>query len=163
MAFWTVFCPERVRELNPSVGGYSMQRALYEFAGFLAASWRLANGDARIPTSHGILDEALHELQLQSLVPQPYRDVISFGNTRVGFRCYELPEILYCAQANLLTSEPNPTYLTTSVQIDEDTARRLVKRLGISPMVAREFGKQLSEEAKKAQQSVESSEASEVA
>jgi hypothetical protein len=127
-----------------------MQRKLYELAGFLAASWRLANNDAPMPTSHGILDEALFELR--EVLPEKYREPISFGNTRVGFRCYELPEKLYCAQANLLTNESNTIYLTTAVQIDEDAARRLVKRLGLSPEEARAFGAQLCEHANKARQ-----------
>lgn len=136
-------------------------RTLYEFAEYLAASWRLANGEARMPTSHGILDEAL--CKLQSELPERFRDVLSFGNTRVGFRCYELPQILYCAQANLLTSEPNPTYLTTSIQIDEDAARRIVKRLDLIPAEAKRFGKELSLKSGEAQQRFESEHAPEAA
>jgi hypothetical protein len=93
-------------------------REHFEFAEFLASAWRLAqeqDEEARIPTSHGILDQALFDLRDE--LPERLRDVLSFGNTRIGFRFYELPSILYCAQANLLTSVPNPTYLTTVVQI----------------------------------------------
>jgi hypothetical protein len=119
-------------------------REHFEFAEFLAAAWRLATSDAndkRIPTSHGILDQALYELRGQ--LPRRYRDVLTFGNTRIGFRCYELPDILYCAQANLLTSEPNPTYLTTAVQISEGTARRILRRQKLDLAEGREFGAQL--------------------
>lgn len=118
-------------------------RELFEMAEFLAASWRLANGDERMPTSHGLLDEALHET-LNDLPPR-FRELLSFGNTRVGFRCYELPDILYCAQANLLTSEPNPTYLTTAVQVDEGTARRLIKRQSHDVGQAAQFGRKLKQ------------------
>lgn len=137
-------------------------REYYELAEYLTASWRLANGgDVRMPTSHGILDEALFELR--DALPEKFRDAISFGNTRVGFRCYELPQILYCAQANLLTSEPNPTYLTTSIQIDEDAARRLVKRHGLSPRDAKAFGERLSLKTREARQRLDQGTASEAA
>jgi hypothetical protein len=129
-------------------------RDLFEFAGFLASAWKLANPEDRLHTSHGILDAALYDLRDQ--LPERFRDVLSFGNTRVGFRCYELPDVLYCAQANLLTSEPNPTYLTTSVQIEEGTARRLLRRQSISPDLAREFGARLKAATERARLQAES-------
>jgi len=120
-------------------------REYFELAEFLAAAWRLAigDGDARLPTSHGVLDQALFDLRDD--LPEKLRNVLSFGNTRIGFRCYELPEILYCAQANLLTSEPNPTYLTTSVQIGQDTARQMLRRRKIGPEFGKRFGLKLIE------------------
>jgi hypothetical protein len=116
-------------------------RDLFEFAEFLTSAWKLANDGERLPTSHGVLDAALFELKDQ--LPQRFHDTLSFGNTRVGFRCYELPDVLYCAQANLLTSEPNPTYLTTQVQIEQGTARRLMRRQNIGADAASAFGKHL--------------------
>jgi len=119
-------------------------REHFEFAEFLAAAWRLANtgnNNERMPTSHGILDKALYELQNE--LPERFKGVLSFGNTRIGFRCYELPDILYCAQANLLTSEPNPTYLTTAVQIEKETAKRILRRRNIEPTIGEEFGAKL--------------------
>jgi hypothetical protein len=116
-------------------------RDLFEFAEFLAAAWKLANGDERLPTSHGILDAALYAIRDE--LPERFRETLSFGNTRIGFRCYELPDVLYCAQANLLTSEPNPTYLTTTIQIEEGTARRLLRRQHLPAEVGRQFGEQL--------------------
>jgi hypothetical protein len=119
-------------------------REHFEFAEFLAAAWRLANpepDDKRMPTSHGILDQALYELRKE--IPAKFRNTLSFGNTKIGSRCYGLPDILYCAQANLLTSEPNPIYLTTSVQIGEGTARRILRRRNIEPKIGQEFGVKL--------------------
>jgi len=116
---------------------------LYELAEFLVASWRLANPDMKMPTSHGILDAALD--RVKDKLPERFRGKLTFGNTRVGFRCYELPQILYCAQANLLTSEPNPTYLTTEVQISDETALVLLYRRHLDPNDAENFGKELRE------------------
>lgn len=123
-------------------------RDLFEMAEFLAASWKLANGDDRMPTSHGFLDNALFELREE--LPDQFQDKLSFGNTRVGFRCYELPQILYCAQANLLTTEPNPNYLTTTIQIDAGVARRLLKRQNVDVEKARTFGRRLKDAADRA-------------
>jgi hypothetical protein len=125
-------------------------RKIFEFAEFLACAWRLAASNDRIPTSHGILDQALFDLKNE--LPIEFRDELTFGNTRVGFRCYELPDILYAAQANLLTSEPNPTYLSTSVQIDESTARRLLMRRQIAPELAKKFGDHLRARASEIQE-----------
>lgn len=122
-------------------------REIYEFAEFLSSAWRLANKDERIPTSHGVLDQALYEMKEK--LPGNFRDLLTFGNTRVGFRCYELPDILYAAQANLLTSEPNPTYLTTAVQIDDTVASMLLRRRRVDANQATAFAKELSERAKR--------------
>lgn len=136
-------------------------RELFEIAEFLAASWKLANPEERMPTSHGVLDEALYAVK--DLLPEAYREVLTFGNTRVGWRCYELPQILYCAQANLLTSEPNPTYLTTSIQIDPGAARRLLKRRSLPIPEARQFGERLKAASDAAKQRVENEAAAEFA
>jgi hypothetical protein len=120
-------------------------RELFEFAEFLTSAWRLANPHDRMPTSHGILDQALWELRDQ--LPCKFQNTLTFGNTRVGFRCYELPEILYCAQANRLSSEPNSNYLTTEIQIQDETARRFLRRHGVDASDAREFGDALKKAA----------------
>ncbi|MGO6747288.1 hypothetical protein ACCS93_33310 [Rhizobium ruizarguesonis] len=122
-------------------------REIYEFAEFLASAWRLANKDERIPTSHGVLDQALYEMKEE--LPAKFQDLLTFGNTRVGFRCYELPDILYAAQANLLTSEPNPTYLTTAVQIDDTVANMLLRRRRVDVPEAIGFAKELARHTKR--------------
>lgn len=113
----------------------------FDGAEILASLWRLGAGDERLPTSHGILDVALKEC-LEAL-PRALRDNLSFGVTGVGLRCYELPDILLAAQEALLTTEPNPTYLSTMVTLDESSARQLALSHGIKPADAREIGRQL--------------------
>jgi hypothetical protein len=116
----------------------------YEIAELLTALWRLGRSEEdRLPTSHGILDRALKDC-LGDL-PEPLRNGLSFGETGVGLRCYELPEILLAAQEALLTSEPNPTYLSTMVTLDEDTARQIVLSHGLSTVAARGIGQRLRE------------------
>lgn len=113
----------------------------YERAELLAALWKLGAGNERIPTSHGILDRAL-QLSLEVL-PAALKDGLTFGVTGVGLRCYELPEILLAAQEAMLTSEPNPTYLSSIVTIDEDRARQIVVSHGLSSAEARHIGEAL--------------------
>jgi hypothetical protein len=113
----------------------------YEQAELLAALWKLGAKDKRIPTSHGILDRALQDCV--SILPKPLKDGLSFGVTGVGLRCYELPNILLAAQEAMLTSEPNPTYQSSIVTIDESRAREIVVSLGLSTTEAKRIGEAL--------------------
>ncbi len=94
-----------------------------------------------MPTSHGILDRALEDVQPR--LPEAYRGGLTFGMTSVGKRCFELPDILLAAQEALLTSEPNPTYLATEITLSEGSARQIVVRNGLSTAQARDVGKLL--------------------
>jgi len=114
----------------------------YDDAELLAALWKLGAGDSMLPTSHGILDRALNECR--SSLPETLVSDLTFGVTNVGLRCYELPDILLAAQEALLTSEPNPTYLSTVVTINEDRARQIVLSHGLSTAQARRIGAEFS-------------------
>lgn len=116
----------------------------YDQAELLAALWKLgASDDALLPTSHGILDRALNDCLDQ--LPEALREGLSFGVTGVGLRCYELPSILLAAQEALLTSEPNPTYLSSVVTLDEGGARQIMLLRGVSTTKARAIGARLRE------------------
>jgi len=81
----------------------------YNLAELIVASWKLANANERIPTSHGILDRALRDLIDQDPdIPSWVKEGLTFADTRVGLRCLELPEILDRAQESFLTSEAKP-------------------------------------------------------
>jgi hypothetical protein len=130
-------------------------REMYQLAELLIASWKLANGSAQIPTSHGSLDRALEQLiRSKNSLPSWVRENLTFANTDVGMRCLELPQVLFCAQDSLLTSEPNPTYTYSEIKIDDTGSRRLLRKLGVAPDVATKFGHALKQivdsEAKKA-------------
>ncbi|MBF0306868.1 MAG: hypothetical protein HQL41_14585 [Alphaproteobacteria bacterium] len=120
-------------------------REYYEFAEFLVAAWCLspADGCARMPTSHGILDHALKEIVALPEFPRRFADVLTFADTSVGMRCLELPSILDSAQESQLTSEPNPTYETTAIKVNQQVCRRNLRDLGISPEEAIEIGTRL--------------------
>ena len=113
----------------------------YDSAELLVALWKLGAGQGHMPTSHGILDRALKDC-LEEL-PSALRGNLSFGVTGVGLRCYELPDILLAAQEALLTTEPNPTYLSSVVVLDEDGARQIVLSHGLSTHDACEIGRLL--------------------
>jgi len=113
----------------------------YEFAEFLVAAWRLASPGERLPTSHGILDQALERVSSQ--LPDRFKDYLSFFDARTGRLCRELPAVLRSAQESFLTSEPNPTYLTAEVKIDNFLAHDLLDELKITPEAADAFGRML--------------------
>jgi hypothetical protein len=122
-----------------------MPRRIYDVAELVVASWKLANGGERMPTSHGILDRALNELVTDPELPKWVGNSLTFADTRVGLRCLELPEILDRAQENGLTSEPNPTYVTTAIKIDDLICRRMLRDLEISEDAARRWGARIKE------------------
>ena len=117
---------------------------VYDVAELLVASWKLANGDVRMPTSHGVLDHALRDLvDNEADLPDWVRGNLTFADTRVGLRCLELPEILDSAQENGLTTEPNPTYVTTAVKVDSLICRRMLRDLGVEEGTATRWGKRI--------------------
>ena len=113
----------------------------YESAELLTALWRLGGSGNLMPTSHGILDKAL--FRIKNELPTALSETLTFSNTSVGLRCFELPAILLAAQDSLLTSEPNPTYLSTVVLLDEDSARQIVVGAALSTREARRIGELL--------------------
>ncbi len=120
-----------------------MAASRYDRAELLTALWRLGAADELLPTSHGILDKALKE-RLTDL-PPTLAQGLSFSLTGVGLRCFELPDILLAAQEALLTTEPNPTYLSSMVTLDAAAARRIVLSHGVSTEDARSIGRRLLE------------------
>ncbi|MDA4845450.1 hypothetical protein [Hoeflea poritis] len=126
----------------------------YEKAELLAALWRLGvDGDERIPTSHGVLDRAL-KASLADL-PEALKSDLTFRVTGVGLRCFELPSILLAAQEAEFTTEPNPTYLSSVVNLDEDRARQIVVGHGLSTKEAQRIGALLRHNAATARKSSE--------
>jgi len=113
----------------------------YERAELLTALWKLGASDMLMPTSHGILDRALNEER--DTLPDALIAELTFSVTGVGLRCLELPDILLAAQEAMLTSEPNPTYLSTVVTLDEEEARQIVLSYGIPTRDARAIGERL--------------------
>jgi hypothetical protein len=115
----------------------------YERAELLAAIWKLGAQDERMPTSHGILDRALSE-ELDKLPPE-LAEGLTFSVTGVGLRCLELPDILLAAQEAMLTSEPNPTYLSTIITLDSEEARQTDLSYDLSTAQAAAIGGRLRE------------------
>ena len=71
------------------------------------------------------------------------KENLTFADTRVGLRCLELPEILDLAQESFLTSEPNPSYASTAIKVDELVCMRMLRDLGVAPQAARAWGNRL--------------------
>lgn len=125
----------------------------YERAELLAALWKLGAEDERMPTSHGILDRALSD-ELASL-PPALAEGLTFSVTGVGLRCLELPDILLAAQEAMLTSEPNPTYLSTIITLDREEARQTVLSYDLSTADATVIGKRIRDAVARARAPIE--------
>jgi hypothetical protein len=115
----------------------------YDQAEMLAVLWKLGAGDEMMPTSHGILDRALQGVK-ERLPPELAS--LTFSTTGVGLRCYELADILLAAQEAMLTSEPNPTYLSTLVTLGPDEAAEIAVMHGLKVDEAAALGKALREQ-----------------
>lgn len=115
----------------------------YDRAELLVALWKLGADNEMMPTSHGILDRALNALR--SALPQEL-GTLNFSTTGVGLRCHELPDILLAAQQAELTSEPNPTYLSTIVNLRSDRAIELAIMHGLNPSEAISLGRDLKQQ-----------------
>lgn len=76
--------------------------------------------------------------------PERFRDLLSFGNTRVGYRCYELADVLHAAYGNLLVTTPTSANLAVDVVIDDTVASILLRRRGLAREKAPEFGRRLA-------------------
>jgi hypothetical protein len=113
---------------------------LHDVARLLISSLVLAGDEnvKRIPTSHGLLDKAIHD-SLQQF-PTWAREQIHMADSRIGLQCVELPEILGWAQASELTSAPNPYYREMELNASPYVAKVLLKRLGIDEADARRLG-----------------------
>ena len=109
----------------------------------LVASWILADGEGRIPTSHGVLDRALKEAVGDESCPSQIRDSLSFVDSRIGLQCVELPSPLDWAQRAHLTSAHNPSYQSARIQISKGAAEELMEDLGIDPDAIRTWGQVL--------------------
>ena len=113
----------------------------------LIASWILGGGDARIPTSQGILDRALKIAVRHNACPSSIRAQLHFVDSRIGLRCVELPALLDWAQRAQLTTAPNPSYQSTQVQISHKAAQQILQSLGVSEHEAAQWGTHLRETA----------------
>lgn len=112
----------------------------YDQAEMLVALWKLGAGNEMMPTSHGILDRALSSIKER--LPADLSS-LTFSTTSVGLRCYELPDILLAAQEAMLTSEPNPTYLSTVVTLRKEEAAEIAVMHGMDVDRAIELGRDI--------------------
>lgn len=110
----------------------------YDQAELLVALWKLGADGERMPTSHGILDRALKDVKGQ--LPSKLSS-LTFSTTGVGLRCFELADILLAAQEAMLTSEPNPTYLSTQVTLGKEEAVSIAITHGLSVADAAALGR----------------------
>ena len=116
---------------------------MLDISEILVASWALAGGEDRIPTSHGILDRALKEAVRHEACPPWVRQSLHFVDSRIGLQCVELPALLDWAQRAHLTSTPNPSCQSTQIQISKAAALDLLSDLDVTEENAKLWGRNL--------------------
>lgn len=124
---------------NESQGG----TALGQLAELLVACWVVSGQDARIPSSHGLLDRAIYAALKQGAFPEWLHESLHFVDSRVGLQCVEVPAILDWAQRAQLTTAPNPSYQYTQVQVSSWLAQRLLRTQNVSRENAEQWGQVL--------------------
>jgi hypothetical protein len=67
-------------------------------------------------------------------------------NTRTGYRCYELEDVLHAAHCNLLVIPVTSARRAVDVVIDERVASILLRRWGIARAESIDFGQLLDDE-----------------
>lgn len=113
---------------------------LQEIGDVLMSSWTLAVGNSRgLPTTNGVLDRALLTAINEGNFPLDFQDLV-FVRSRVGLRCPELNRALSWAQAAEETTDPNPSYLTTTTKFSKDVAVTILDEFGIDVDEARKWG-----------------------
>ncbi len=128
-------------------------RALNDLAIYIVAAWKVANPKERLPTSGGALDAAIE--RVADRLPEEFKELLSFGDTRVSRRCYELATVMACARDNELISDPNPKYISSEVAINEGAAKRLLKALNVNVDGAKDFAVALRDAVQDSSQSSE--------
>lgn len=120
---------------------------MHDMAQLLVSCWLLSGdeGDRSIPTSHGLLDRALHHAVEATAFPDWMRQEMQFTDSRIGLQCVGLPDVLDWAQRSELTSAPNPSYHSVQVQISPRVGRRLLRELGVAEEDATSWGRALRE------------------
>jgi len=124
-----------------------------DLAELLVSCWKIGAGQAKIPTSHWILDRALKDLVDNGSLPDWARNSLHFVDSRIGLQCIELQGILEWAQGAQLTTAPNPTYRYAEIAISKEAASIFLRRLGITKTDAELWGSQLHDSVERAQAS----------
>ncbi len=127
---------------------------LQQIADVLVSSWTLAEGARKpLPTTLGVLDRALQRAISQGNFPEEFRR-LRFVPSRVGVRCPELNRALSWAQAAEQTSDPNPSYSTTTTKFSENVAIAMLDDLGIPVEEARNWGRALADAIKEEKEQI---------
>ncbi len=122
-------------------------KKLLPVAQLIYSCWILSDGedseDQSIPTSAGILDHALNELVKGGLLPAWASGALHFVVTNSGLTCLELPQIQQIATEAKLTSNPNPSYTRSDIEVSPLVARRCLSRLHVTEEQAKLIGESL--------------------
>lgn len=114
------------------------------------SSWIMAAPEGKelpaIPTGSGAFDYALKNACEEGLLPEWARSSLHFTISATGLVCLESEPIQRLATEAKITSDSNPSYIRTNIEVSKSVARHLLRRLEISEQDARRLGEKLRAE-----------------
>jgi hypothetical protein len=132
---------------------------LLPLAQLIYSSWIISGDEDRpiesIPTHGGVLDYALRDLKEQGVLPDWASNLLHFVVTNTGLVCLELPQIQKIATEAKLTSDPNPSYTRSDIEVSLLVAQRCLARLSIAETEAKEIGDRLRTAIRSAERGLE--------
>jgi len=123
------------------------------------SSWIISGtedgSDASVPTGPGVLDHALLDLVNRQMFPEWVRKQLHFVESASGLSCLEAEDIQKLATEGKMTSDPNPAYVRSDIEVTEKVARHWLARLGVTENDAKRWGMALREALASAERQLE--------
>ena len=116
------------------------------------SSWIISGEEGKsptaIPTGPGVFDYALSDLVKRGMFPEWVRDRLHFVESASGLTCLEAEQIQKLATEGKMTSDPNPAYVRSDIQVTKkgtdyslETFRPLLDGTTNWPAVTEALGK----------------------
>ncbi len=123
------------------------------------SSWIISGEEGEsptaIPTGPGVFDYALNDLVKRGMFPDWVRNRLHFVESVSGLTCLEADQIQKLATEGKMTSDPNPAYVRSDIQVTKKVARHWLARLGITEEEAKSWGAALRDALKNAEQQLD--------
>lgn len=134
--------------------------ALLRVMQVIYSSWIISGDDKNtsgIPTGPGVFDYALRDLIEKGLFPAWVQENLHFVETTGGLTCLESAQIQRLATEAKITSDPNPSYTRSDIEVTKKVAQHWLARLEIEEDDAKEWGSALRAALEDAERTLEPS------
>ncbi len=113
------------------------------YACWLAADGSTGRSTEALPTAQGVMDYTLKDLKDDPLFPDWARKALHFSVRDSGLTCLELSEIRLYANRLGVTSDPNPSYVRTTMTVNGKMAPLFSRLAEIDTEAAEKLGKKM--------------------